>query len=133
MAHSSRANATVENSSMLWPTFQSHSKRIDAWANETKLRWPTRQSHSNWIDSLGTCLVASKKSVGPRKSFQNGLFCPRLPHFSILGLVGLLYSRSTILGLSTLPLRQTDYFFNSLRPYCSPVSLLFFRPSSNPL
>ena len=30
-------------------------------------------------------------------------------------------------------LRQTDYFFNSLRPYCSPVSLLFFRPSSNPL
>ena len=50
--------------------------------NEAPLK--TFQSRLNGIDNLGTCLMASKKFVGPWKTFQNSLFSTSLPHFSIL-------------------------------------------------
>ena len=78
--------------------------------NEAPLK--TFQSRLNGIDNLGTCLMAAKKSVGPWKTFQNGLFPTSLPHFSILSskkllLVGLLFSVCLLLP----SLRQTDYYY----------------------
>ena len=93
---------------LLWKQGQS----IDGFSIPFKLDWrvgqrnegplKTFQSRLNWIDNLGTCLMAAKKFVGPWKTFQNGLFPTPLPHFSILILVVLLYSRSSDIGRSTL-------------------------------